>query len=47
MDIGWPYTQGIERQSDACGAANKPPGLAALTEYCHVLMNANAFLYVD
>ena len=32
---------------DACGAANKPPGLAALTEYCHVLMNANAFLYVD
>ena len=32
---------------DACGAANKPSGLAALTEYCHVLMNANAFLYVD
>ena len=32
---------------DTCGAANKPSGLAALTEYCHVLMNANAFLYVD
>ncbi len=32
---------------DACGAANKPSGLAALAEYCHVLMNANAFLYVD
>jgi hypothetical protein len=32
---------------DACGAANKPSGLAALAEYCHVLMNANAFLYVN
>ena len=32
---------------DACGAAGEPPALAALAEYCHVLMNANAFLYVD
>ena len=32
---------------DACGAASKSSDLAALTEYCHVLMNANAFLYVD
>jgi hypothetical protein len=28
----------------ACGATDD---LAALAEYCHVLMNANAFLYVD
>jgi hypothetical protein len=28
----------------ACGATDD---LAALGEYCHVLMNANAFLYVD
>ena len=32
---------------DDCGAADEPSGLAALAEYCHVLMNANAFLYVD
>ncbi len=29
---------------EACGATDD---LAALAEYCHVLMNANAFLYVD
>ena len=33
----------IEQNSDGSAAADQ----AALAEYCHVLLNANGFLYVD
>ena len=41
-------SSGNENRLQAVGApAQKDPQQVLLTEYCHVLLNANAFLYID